>query len=72
MSIMCSRGKQYMQLYIHDFNPVHSKIYSSPHCPRFVLDRLALLGYRVTCSAGVGQTCIWTLYADSPDVPHNQ
>ena len=47
--------------------PACSKVYISPHCPRIVLDKLARLGYSVNCSAGVGQTCVWTLYAAKPD-----
>jgi len=30
--------------------------------PREALDRLALYGYRVLCSSGLGQTVIWTLF----------
>lgn len=36
----------------------------SPLPPRVVLDRLALLGYRVVGMSGVGQTCCWTLYKE--------
>ncbi|CAI8011934.1 GTP cyclohydrolase 1 feedback regulatory protein [Geodia barretti] len=45
------------------------KVYSTPDHPRKVLDRLADLGYRVVATSGVGQTCIWTLFADSPTKP---
>uniref|UniRef100_A0A1I8H258 Sulfurtransferase n=1 Tax=Macrostomum lignano TaxID=282301 RepID=A0A1I8H258_9PLAT len=34
-------------------------------CPRQVLDRLHLLGYRVSAMTGVGQTCIWTLHTEN-------
>lgn len=48
---------------------VASKVYSTTDPLRHVLDKLAALGYRVVSSAGVGQTCIWTLFADSPTDP---
>ncbi|XP_064403852.1 GTP cyclohydrolase 1 feedback regulatory protein-like, partial [Halichondria panicea] len=41
------------------------KAYISPLTPRQVLSRLASLDYRVVCSSGVGQTCIWTLFKDA-------
>ena len=43
---------------------VYSKVYKTPDVPRVVLNKLAQRGYRVVSSAGVGQTCIWTLYKE--------
>ncbi|OQV25141.1 putative GTP cyclohydrolase 1 feedback regulatory protein [Hypsibius exemplaris] len=36
--------------------------YRTQDVPRVVLNKLALRGYRVEGMAGIGQTCIWTLF----------
>ncbi|XP_023235329.1 GTP cyclohydrolase 1 feedback regulatory protein-like [Centruroides sculpturatus] len=36
--------------------------YRTEDPPRKVLDKLAERGYRVVAMAGIGQTCIWTLF----------
>lgn len=43
--------------------------YSTDWAPQKVLNMLAQRGYRCICMAGVGQTCIWTLFKhDSHDL----
>ncbi|XP_065898465.1 GTP cyclohydrolase 1 feedback regulatory protein-like [Dysidea avara] len=37
--------------------------------PRVVLNKLEGLGYRVISMGGVGQSCIWTMYCESPKEP---
>ncbi|XP_003386516.1 PREDICTED: GTP cyclohydrolase 1 feedback regulatory protein-like [Amphimedon queenslandica] len=41
------------------------QVYSSPHPPRVILNKLACEGFRVVSMAGIGQTCIWTLYLEN-------
>lgn len=41
--------------------------YVSRYAPRIILDMLEVKGYKVVSSCGVGQTCVWTLYAENPE-----
>lgn len=47
----------------------YSSEYRVAQPPRVVLNKLEELGYRVVSSGGVGQTCIWTMYCESPKEP---
>jgi len=40
-------------------------VYRSKLLPRQILDRLEYLGYRIAGVAGIGQTCMWTLFKES-------
>uniref|UniRef100_A0A914D1D2 GTP cyclohydrolase 1 feedback regulatory protein n=1 Tax=Acrobeloides nanus TaxID=290746 RepID=A0A914D1D2_9BILA len=49
--------------------------YSTDWAPPKVLNMLAKRGYRVVGIAGVGQTCIWTLFKDTStqaEIHHTQ
>mmetsp|Transcript_25121 Transcript_25121/g.63153 ORF Transcript_25121/g.63153 Transcript_25121/m.63153 type:complete len:88 (+) Transcript_25121:94-357(+) len=40
----------------------HELQWVTPDCPRIVLDKLELLGFRVCSQSGQGQTILWTLH----------
>ena len=46
-----------------------SFVYITDDPPRIILNKLEKAGYKVVGVAGIGQTCTWTMYAESENIP---